>query len=169
MVGTNALLEGATLDNSTSTASSQVRTAVSAADIHAVMFPAETLGKREWKQSGRWCVRVDGPVPWRRWACVSVNTEGPVCHSSLPSPFQQRDLLRRHAARPGDVEPGTGEQRPFLTLGCPVFTWHFPISTTLPARQDPAGKGGGCIFGFPYLDTLDVFTLRRLCPAGVRI
>jgi hypothetical protein len=117
------------------------------------------------KQQEKWC-RVDGPSALEALGvCIGQHGRSGVS-LVLPSPFQQREFLRRQLRDQVDVEPGTGEQRLFSPSAV-QYLRGTPIGTTLPAllkiRQE---RVEGASSWLPYLDTLDVFT-RRLCPAGV--
>jgi cystathionine gamma-synthase len=181
----NAHLEGATLESSQSLSSSssqlsRVRTlAVGAADIHAVLFPAETLAGMEakayWQHTGE-------VVSSRRAECAMETlgvclksqhvTQGPVCHSpyrgsSVPAEgpsasSQLRDRIATWAKVPDSDSV-------FLSpSGMSSIYVALRAARRYQLAQDPGGKGGGCIvFGFPYLDTLKMCSRAELCPAGV--
>lgn len=175
----NAHLEGATLDSNTSRASSRVRTvAVGAADIHAVMFPAETLAGMEakayWQHTGE-------VVSSRRAECAlealgvciksQYFTEGPVCHSphQMPVPSDEPSSSSQLRDRIATWAKVPSSDSVFLSpSGMSSIYVALRSARRYQLAQDPAGKGGGCIvFGFPYLDTLKMCSRAELCPAGV--
>jgi cystathionine gamma-synthase len=191
----NALLEGATItSNDSSTASASASTSrvravsLGAADVHAVLFPAETVAGMEakayWQHTGE-------VVSSRRAECavqelgvclksqhVTCGPTGPICHSSFRgepaacleatassvtvSPEQQlKDRIAGWAKVPsGDIFLSPSGMASIYMALRSARRYHLAL--------DPDSKGGeSIVFGFPYLDTLKMCSRSEFCPAGV--
>jgi len=180
----NALLEGATVEDAvamSSSSSSRVRTvSVGAAQVHAVLFPAETehgmQAKAYWQHAGE-------VVSSRRAECAmqqlgvslqSQVTPGQICYSS----FREQDPNQSASAPTPEVQlrerianwaKVPDANHVFLSpSGMASIYTALRSARRLHLSKHPGGKGGASIvFGFPYLDTLKLCSRSEICPAGV--
>lgn len=146
---------------------------VGAADVHAVIFPAETLAgtqaKSYWQHGGE-------VVSSRRAArCLhdlgvglhSRITDGAwICHDMMPQSDTAPDYLRRQIARWAKVPSADSV---FLApSGMASIYTALRSARRYQMEKGPNATGGtSIVFGFPYLDTLKLCSRDELCPGGV--
>ena len=187
----NAMIErpeGQGATNVSDTSNSRIRTVTfPEVNVHAVLFPAETMAgmaaKAYWQHTGELvssrraeqvlkilgqdvnkrvtCGPVDGSVPSILHSC-----DEHVCNSST----QQHDKNSFEQLKQRIVD-WTGVPMDFVFLtpsGMSTIYKALKSSRRYQMQKDPLSKGGtSIVFGFPYLDTLKLCSRTEFCPDGV--
>jgi cystathionine gamma-synthase len=159
------------------------------ANVHAVMFPAQTLAGMEakayWQHTGDLVssrraeqaltelgVPVGGHVtePYTCYspACAGTN----VIATSSDQPESPYDLLRQRIAEWAQVPPDhvfltpSGMSTIYKALRS-ARRYNQQTRTPSPNRSGSNQGGTSIVFGFPYLDTLKLCSRTEFCPDGV--
>jgi cystathionine gamma-synthase len=163
-------------------------TRIEVANIHAVLFPAETLAGSEakayWQHTGEIvssrraevALTQLGQLPLPQ-VCpqstfnVDDASTGPVHHSSHESSTSVFDLLRERIASWTDVPKSHVHLFP---SGMASIYTALRMSRLLKLEQQNLSTdnqvldgGTSIVFGFPYLDTLKLCSRVEFCPGGV--
>jgi cystathionine gamma-synthase len=167
---------------------SRIRTvSIDHANVHAVLFPAETIAGMEAKAYWQHCGelvssrraeqalrKLGEKIKKRVTCCPETGTpaihhssddeaaETPTSTSTTCSPFiQLQDRITEWTNVPSD--------HVFLTpSGMSTMYKALRSSRRYQMEKDPSSRGGtSIVFGFPYLDTLKLCSRREFCPDGV--
>ncbi len=191
----NALIERAENPSSSTTeessSSSRIRVAsLEEADVHAVLFPAETTAgidaKAYWQHTGELvssrraekALTILGKKFSKRVTCCPVEGTPTILHSCDPSkdPFTSMgnsatNGTSYHQKLQERISSWTnvGTENIFLVpSGMATIYKSLRSARRYQLQKNPSSMGGtSIVYGFPYLDTLKMCSRKEFSPAGV--
>jgi cystathionine gamma-synthase len=194
----NALVErGESTPISTTTKSSssnsRIRVAsIEEAEVHAVLFPAETTAgidaKAYWQHTGELvssrraekALNTLGKTFSRRVTCCHIEGTPTIWHSSDPSKYPSKSTLESISDCDGTTHHQKLKERIaswthvdtdnifLVPSGMATIYKSLRSARRYQMLKNPSSLGGtSIVYGFPYLDTLKMCSRKEFSPAGV--
>jgi cystathionine gamma-synthase len=180
----NALLERPESDETPSTPNSRIRTvSFEDANVHAVIFPAETAtgieAKAYWQHVGEivssrraeQALKILGKPFSKRVTCCPVEGTPTIFHScsSDCNPQESSSSSFQELQERISIWTNVSTDNIFLLpSGMATINKCLRSSRRYQLENYPSSRGGtSIVFGFPYLDTLKMCSRPELSPAGV--
>mmetsp|Transcript_14790 Transcript_14790/g.41224 ORF Transcript_14790/g.41224 Transcript_14790/m.41224 type:complete len:648 (-) Transcript_14790:913-2856(-) len=192
----NALLERPESESTSPTqdsglSNSRIRVvSIEDADVHAVLFPAETTAgieaKAYWQHTGELvssrraerALNALGKKISKRVTCCPVDGTPTVLHSCDPSKCHEKSMsasdsdstsaheqLQKRISAWTDVDP---DNIFLVPSGMATIYKSLRSARRYQLTKNPSSLGGtSIVYGFPYLDTLKMCSRKEFSPAGV--
>lgn len=165
---------------------SRIRVAsIEEADVHAVLFPAETTAgtdaKAYWQHTGELvssrraekALNILGKNFSQRVTCCPIQGTPAVLHSCDPSndSYSASNGVSYHRQLQESISSWTNVDTDNIFLvpsGMATIYKSLRSARRYQLQKDPSSLGGtSIVYGFPYLDTLKMCSRREFSPAGV--
>mmetsp|Transcript_15755 Transcript_15755/g.39614 ORF Transcript_15755/g.39614 Transcript_15755/m.39614 type:complete len:644 (-) Transcript_15755:711-2642(-) len=187
----NALIERAESLTTDESSNSRIRVAsLEEANVHAVLFPAETIAGSEakayWQHTGELvssrraekALNILGKKFSKRVTCCPVLGTPTILHSCDPSKYpcasmsdNTSDVTSPHQKLQERISSWTnvGTENIFLVpSGMATIYKSLRSARRYQIQKNPSSLGGtSIVYGFPYLDTLKMCSRQEFSPAGV--
>jgi len=185
----NALVERQTQESGPS--NSRIRVvSLEDAEVHAVLFPAETTAgieaKAYWQHTGELvssrraekALNILGKAFSKRVTCCPIEGTPTILHSSYPSKYPSKttsgsdsESTSAHEKLQERISSWTNVDTDNIFLvpsGMATIYKSLRSARRYQLTKNPSSLGGtSIVYGFPYLDTLKMCSRKEFSPAGV--